>query len=69
MRLNKLAAAVSLAMASSITAAQAHGFGQEEIKHVLLISVDGLHALDVARYVESRPNSTLAELTSTAITR
>ena len=32
------------------------------IKHVLLISVDGLHALDVSRYVDGHPNSALAEL-------
>jgi len=34
------------------------------IQHVLLISVDGLHALDVARFVESHPGSALAELAS-----
>ncbi len=33
-----------------------------EIEHALLISVDGLHALDVERYVVSHPNSALAEL-------
>jgi hypothetical protein len=33
------------------------------IKHVLLISVDGLHALDLTNYVASHPKSTLAELT------
>lgn len=33
-----------------------------DIDHVLLISVDGLHALDVERYVEGHPNSALAEL-------
>jgi len=32
------------------------------IKHVLLISVDGLHALDLANYVSSHPQSTLAAL-------
>ena len=31
-------------------------------KHVLLISVDGLHALDVANYVAVNPKSALAEL-------
>ena len=31
-------------------------------KHVLLISVDGLHALDVANYVAANPKSALAEL-------
>jgi hypothetical protein len=38
-----------------------------KIKHVLLISVDGLHALDVARFVESHPNSALAELSGHGI--
>src|SRR5713226_2207621 len=38
------------------------------IKHVLLISVDGLHALDVANYVESHPNSALAELAEHGVT-
>lgn len=32
--------------------------------HVLLISIDGLHALDVARFVASHPHSALAELSS-----
>src|SRR5712691_7660478 len=39
-----------------------------DIKHVLLISVDGLHALDVARFVDSHPNSALAELSRHGIT-
>ncbi len=39
-----------------------------EIKHVLLISVDGLHALDVANYVEGNPHSALAELASHGVT-
>jgi hypothetical protein len=39
-----------------------------DIDHVLLISVDGLHALDVARYVEGHPNSALAELSSHGVT-
>jgi predicted AlkP superfamily pyrophosphatase or phosphodiesterase len=38
------------------------------VRHVLLISVDGLHALDVANYVASHPKSALAELSSHAIT-
>jgi hypothetical protein len=39
-----------------------------KIKHVLLISVDGLHALDLANYVVSHPNSTLAQLSAHGIT-
>lgn len=34
----------------------------KKIKHVLLISVDGLHALDVANYVAAHPNSAMARL-------
>jgi len=41
--------------------------GGHKIKHVLLISVDGLHALDVARYVESHPTLP-AELSGHGIT-
>ena len=39
-----------------------------KIKHVLLISVDGMHALDVANYVANHPNSALAELSGHGIT-
>jgi Type I phosphodiesterase / nucleotide pyrophosphatase len=68
MRLNKLAAALSLAVSLCTITAQAHQLERGEIKHVLLVSVDGLHALDVARYVESHPSSTMAELTRHGIT-
>jgi hypothetical protein len=40
----------------------------DDIRHVLLISVDGLHALDVANYVENHPNSALADLSSHGVT-
>jgi len=33
-----------------------------KIKHVLLISVDGLHSLDVENYIAAHPNSALAAL-------
>jgi hypothetical protein len=68
MRLNRLAAAMSLAVSLSTITAQVHGMEREEIKHVLLISVDGLHALDVARYVDGHPDSTMAHLTKHGIT-
>ncbi|MGB9433188.1 MAG: alkaline phosphatase family protein [Candidatus Acidiferrum sp.] len=41
---------------------------QGKIKHVLLISVDGLHALDLANYVNSHGDSTLAALSRQGIT-
>ena len=39
-----------------------------KVKHVLLVSVDGLHALDVANYVAAHPNSAMARLSSHGIT-
>ena len=33
-----------------------------QVKHVLIVSADGLHAVDVARYIQAKPHSTLAEL-------
>ena len=42
--------------------------GSSQIRHVLLISVDGLHALDVANYVAAHPTSALAELSGHGIT-
>jgi len=39
-----------------------------DIRHVLLISVDGLHALDVTRYVQGHPTSALATLSKTGLT-
>src|SRR5882724_560572 len=38
------------------------------VKRVLLLSLDGLHALDLANYVKARPNSTLAQLSQHGIT-
>ena len=37
-------------------------------RRVLLISIDGLHALDLANFIHSHPNSTLAQLSSTGVT-
>ena len=36
-------------------------------KHVLLISVDGMHAIDLANYMVANPNSTLASLVHTGV--
>jgi len=57
--------AFAMVVLLSLSASAASG---SNIKHVLLISVDGLHALDVARYVESHPNSALAQLAGHGIT-
>src|SRR5215470_2481056 len=41
---------------------------EDRNRHVLLISIDGLHAVDLARYVRLHPNSTLAQLTGIGVT-
>lgn len=51
-----------------IWAGIAQAASNSNIKHVLLISVDGMHALDVANYVQKHPNSALAQLSQTGIT-
>ena len=62
---------VSLAVAALTTAAVADPqfpAGGREIKHVLLISVDGLHALDLTNYVATHKDSTLAALSRHGVT-
>jgi Type I phosphodiesterase / nucleotide pyrophosphatase len=69
--LQVLVAAGSLLVATPHLNAENHhrdGDHDRQIRHVLLISVDGLHALDVARYVETNPNSAMAELAGHGIT-
>jgi hypothetical protein len=61
---------ISIALTLALLPGIAHADrgGNQRVKHVLLISVDGLHALDVANYVQSHPNSALAELSKHGIT-
>ena len=48
-------------------AAQAQN-GPAPVRHVLLVSVDGLHAVDLANYVKFHPSSTLGQLSGTGVT-
>jgi Type I phosphodiesterase / nucleotide pyrophosphatase len=58
------AMALSLALLSATSPARANDddFKSHKIEHVLLISVDGLHALDLSNYVAAHPDSALAQL-------
>ncbi|MGA9673425.1 MAG: alkaline phosphatase family protein [Terracidiphilus sp.] len=47
------------ALMGAVAAIQAE---PHKIEHVLLISVDGLHSIDVTNYITANPNSTLAAL-------
>ena len=58
------AAAAMLAIGTTlaIPAASAVATGNDRIKHVLLISVDGMHQSDLDWYVANHPDSELARL-------
>ncbi len=67
-----LAVALSIGLISATPPAPASANDElgdgHKIMHVLLISVDGLHALDVANYVAAHHNSALAELAGHGVT-
>ena len=48
--------------------APAQEIGEGSFSRVLLISVDGLHAVDLANFVNAHPNSTLADLSRHGVT-
>jgi Type I phosphodiesterase / nucleotide pyrophosphatase len=65
----------ALAMMGALAASVAYGDSDDgilgsrhEIRHVLLISVDGMHALDLSNFVNSHPDSTLAALSRHGVT-
>lgn len=72
----KRARLVGLMLAMVITAAQilrgaAQATGADadhHVKRVLFISIDGMHALDVANYVKAHPDSALAKLSAHGVT-
>src|ERR1700731_2414024 len=38
------------------------------VRRVLLLSIDGFHAVDLSKFIRSHPNSTLAQLSSAGVT-
>jgi hypothetical protein len=65
-----LAAMICVALSATLLHAesQSNPPAKGKIKHVLLISIDGLHALDVANYVKNNPKSAMAELSRHGVT-
>jgi hypothetical protein len=56
-------AIAALGFAPAASAEHGHGREHGHVKHVLLLSVDGLHQTDLAYYVRLHPSSALARLT------
>lgn len=63
-----LAASMLTSPVQASAAGNGNGSSTQTVKHVLLISVDGLHALDLANYVNAHQDSTLAKLSRSGIT-
>src|SRR5262249_23026093 len=59
------AAWLLLSAGSTIFAAEPTGNGKTH--RVILISVDGMHALDAASYIKAQPTSALAGMASTGV--
>ncbi|KAG0050583.1 hypothetical protein BGZ83_004641 [Gryganskiella cystojenkinii] len=59
----------TLALASLATAkpGQGHGHPNSKVKHVVLLSIDGLHQKDLVAWVAANPKSTLARLANHGI--
>jgi Type I phosphodiesterase / nucleotide pyrophosphatase len=67
-----LACVISL-LAPITTTAQLHGRNgsvprRNPVQHVLLLSIDGMHSLDLANLVKEKPDSALAKLSLHAVT-
>ncbi|WP_224741642.1 alkaline phosphatase family protein [Bradyrhizobium sp. 2S1] len=61
-KFGKFAIAVLLGSTALSAAARADDDDHRAIEHVLLISVDGMHEVDLQRYVKGHPTSAFAKL-------
>ncbi len=52
---------------ANVQAASRHERDHDAIHHVLLLSIDGMHAQDLARYIRIHPDSTLAKLANMGV--
>jgi hypothetical protein len=68
MHLPKVVLAALLAASLPLLSLGADDDGGRRVKHVLLISVDGLHALDLSNYISTHNQSTLARLSRHGVT-
>lgn len=58
----------TIAVCGCVLVAAAVNAQTPRVQHVLLVSADGLHAVDLARYVAAKPSSTLAMLSRRGVT-
>lgn len=67
-RMTSILGAATLLVASTSGGAIAHARPQQAQRHVLLISVDGLHASDLQQWVAQHPTAQLARLSRRGLT-
>lgn len=67
-RLRALGASLTIAAYAAISHVPARADKAGPITHVLLVSIDGMHASDLSNYVKSHPSSTLAKLAKQGVT-
>ena len=68
MTLRRIGLALLTAASLGATAQADNHLEYAHTRFVLLISVDGLHALDVANYIDGHPNSAFAQLAQRGVT-
>src|ERR1051326_3811319 len=61
------ARAAALTLLLSIGGPLAYGEDSGKIRRVLLISMDGMHSLDMANYIKAHPTSTYAQLAAIGV--
>ena len=66
--ISRMLLSIALTVALFAGVAHAERDGDHRVKHVLLISVDGMHHVDLANWIAHNPNSSLARLSGNAIT-
>jgi hypothetical protein len=64
----RVAVAAALALATLALMPSERAASAPKISHVLLISIDGMHALDLVNYAREKPQSALSRLVRTGIT-
>ena len=65
--MNKLLSITSLLLIPLLSGSVLRAQNGLKIKHVLVISVDGMHSQDLTKWVGANPNSALARLQATGV--
>ena len=65
--MRKIVGTICLLLATTFPQSAVRAQNGPKIKHVLVISIDGMHSQDMAKWIANNPGSTLAALASSAV--